>query len=866
MASPRTRRWGPLTALLVLSPLFLVAPWLTYKHHYALPTPITDLVDPTTNLPQLSESQILAYTKHLSEDIGYRTVGTYEHALADKWLHEKVEAMRRECEEVVRGTGRKLECEVWRQEGTGSHRFDMMGKRLYKHYVNLSNIIVRVSDGTPEGKQDAVLVNAHLDSTLPSPGAADDALSVGVMLECIRVLTHTPDWTPKHAIIFLFNHAEESLQDGSQLYSTQHPTASTVRAFINLEAAGTTGPELLFQATSEEMIEAYSKVPHPFGTVLANEVFSSGVLLSDTDFRQFELYLNITGLDMAVVTNSYMYHTRKDVVENIEPGVAQHMAENTLAILKHLTSEGSPLPSLTTGHKRPTTVFFSHLGYFFMYSFATAKAMYATLTVVAVAFVAATYRDPTLALGKGQPTVDVWRAQLRGVRAIVLAFVGALVAANAHAVIMHRVMGKNMSWFSSELSALVLYAPAALSGAFASQLLISPVHERTMFTALVLLLSGSALGVQMMGIGSAVMFFMAGLPLFVTLVVDRMINSSATSVSLAAYALGQIVPLVTGTQIICSVLDVFVPLTGRFGRDAPAEHIIATIVAITCAYTFPLVAPFAHRYGSQMLLYSVVGLNVVMYISAMIFASRSPFDAMHQRRLFVLSSDNITSRERYLHIGAADGAPGFEELVHDIAAQVGVAGTYAVQEEMDDWNGDWDVLYPFSAFMSPYKIPLPIDAGYVSPHAAGGEHEFTVQAVNDRVDTAAGTRSLTLKIVHPGVIWTVIAFDAHVLKWTLDDAPPDEHTRHHIKEASFYGTDVWSVDLVVKLPAEGKGKLKVNFVGVQENAMWPGKMRVKAEGGPSMALFEKLDGWVTERTGGEVDPMLLGSVGGVVVV
>ena len=81
-------------------------------------------------------------------------------------------------------------------------RFDILGKRIYKTYVNLSNIVVRISDGTPEGKEHAVLFNAHLDSTLPSPGAADDALSVGIMLDCMRVLIETPDWSPKHAIIF----------------------------------------------------------------------------------------------------------------------------------------------------------------------------------------------------------------------------------------------------------------------------------------------------------------------------------------------------------------------------------------------------------------------------------------------------------------------------------------------------------------------------------------------------------------------------------------------------------------------------------------------------------------------------------------
>ena len=80
--------------------------------------------------------------------------------------------------------------------------------------------------------------------------------------------------------------------------------------------------------------------------------------------------------------------------------------------------------------------------------------------------------------------------------------------------------------------------------------------------------------------------------------------------------------------------------------------------------------------------------------------------------------------------------------------------------------------------------------------------------LNDQINEAAGTRSFTLKAYHPGVIWTgkytffctlplpianhlisVIAFKVHVLKWTLDDSPPDEYARCHVKEASFYGQD-----------------------------------------------------------------------------
>ena len=95
----------------------------------------------------------------------------------------------------------------------------MMAKRLYKTYVGLSNIVVRISDGTAEGKEHAVLVNSHLDSTLPSPGAADDALSVGVMLECIRVLINDPSWEPTHAIVFCKNFLFLATLDWSNVYS-----------------------------------------------------------------------------------------------------------------------------------------------------------------------------------------------------------------------------------------------------------------------------------------------------------------------------------------------------------------------------------------------------------------------------------------------------------------------------------------------------------------------------------------------------------------------------------------------------------------------------------------------------------------------
>lgn len=100
-----------------------------------------------------------------------------------------------------------------------------------------------------------------------------------------------------------------------------------------------------------------------------------------------------------------------------------------------------------------------------------------------------------------------------------------------------------------------------------------------------------------------------------------------------------------------------------------------------------------------------------------------------------------------------------------------------------------------------------------------------------------------------------------MLAWSLDDNPPDERARHHIKEASFYGVEEWSVDLVIKA-----GELAVDHVGIREAVMWPGKRAQKEKGGRAMEMFEEMDAWLEESKGGTVDATMVGCVGGVTVL
>ncbi|EDR02638.1 uncharacterized protein LACBIDRAFT_332264 [Laccaria bicolor S238N-H82] len=97
-------RWGPLPSLLVLSPVLIGPPWLAYRRHRYLPAALTGLSNPVTGLPHISEAQILGVVKHLSEGIGYRTVGTSEHALADKYMVAQAEEVKKNCRKEVRAT------------------------------------------------------------------------------------------------------------------------------------------------------------------------------------------------------------------------------------------------------------------------------------------------------------------------------------------------------------------------------------------------------------------------------------------------------------------------------------------------------------------------------------------------------------------------------------------------------------------------------------------------------------------------------------------------------------------------------------------------------------------------------------------
>ena len=139
------------------------------------------------------------------------------------------------------------------------------------------------------------------------------------------------------------------------------------------------------------------------------------------------------------------------------------MGENVLSLMRYLSSAESPLPTLTEGYTRPSTVFFTHIGgAFFMYSFATAKVMYTLLLLASFVIVKITYVDPAPALKKVGD--GFWSEQIKGGVAVVFGAIGALLVPNLVAIVMKYILNKGMSWFADPLAPLGLYGPAAILG------------------------------------------------------------------------------------------------------------------------------------------------------------------------------------------------------------------------------------------------------------------------------------------------------------------------------------------------------------------------------------------------------------------
>ncbi|KAF9565623.1 hypothetical protein EC968_004055 [Mortierella alpina] len=788
--------WGIFLAFMALLVL------ITYQIHYTLPTPVRESINPVTGEVQFSEENVRVIVRHLSEDIGYRVVGTEQELETKQYLIKELTKLKDEAH--IAGLRRPATDDAL-------PNFDMW----VQMYTNMTNIVVRLSCG-PECDQNSVLLNAHYDTTLGSPGAADDALGVGVMMEMIRVLSLRPA-AKKNSIVFLFNGGEESLQDASHAFITSHELKENIRAVVNLEACGTSGPEILFQANSRAMIDAYGTVPYPHGTVLANDLFATGLILSDTDFRQFVDHGNLTGLDMAVYKNSYLYHTHLDLDEFMEAGLPQHMGENTLALATFLTEKADLVDLESTA----SVVFFDVFGQFFVsYSLTTALRIHLVVGGLALLSIVSSASRPTL-----RATVSIF-----------LSFLAALVLPNL-SVILLQSLGKPMQWFTHEWWSCLLFGPVAFAGMFLVQYFF---HDKKASTGANELSTFS--GVQVfytlclglasyVGFASSYVFALYSLSCTIALFFNqRRVAAAAlqddvkiSNVDYTTYFVGALMPTAYFSFVCFSLLDIFIPLTGRIGVDAPVDSIVAVLTGFICFVFCPPILAFTHRFGravlKKLILALLIAHLVILLISAIFVA---PYDELHPKRVFVQHLRNMTSGESILYVAHADAGP----LGRYVSQVESLFETKAQFKSGAENPGDWNSIYPFSQFLDSFVLDT---TPYIKAQTKNQTIAQTLQPLTDFVqeapqlmaenvsyDPETGTRKLTVLCTHPHYIWTVASFDTELVSWSLSSSSePFPHRSHYvIRHVGGYVSDGWRLDLEYRASGP-EDRLKIELTAME---------------------------------------------------
>lgn len=197
--------------------------------------------------------------------------------------------------------------------------------------ADVKNILARL-DGREAGP--AVMLAAHYDSVPAGPGASDDGAGIVSELEIARALKASPPL--RHSVIFLMDEGEEAGLLGAAAFVQDDPWAKDVRAVVNMDNRGTSGPVTMFETgnANEWVLRVYAKaVRHPNANSLSYTVYKS--LPNDTDFTVFK-HAGYQGLNFAFIDGVAHYHTPLDNVVNASVASIQNEGEDGLEAVRAL--------------------------------------------------------------------------------------------------------------------------------------------------------------------------------------------------------------------------------------------------------------------------------------------------------------------------------------------------------------------------------------------------------------------------------------------------------------------------------------------------------------------------------------------------
>ncbi|CAJ0606998.1 unnamed protein product [Cylicocyclus nassatus] len=543
--------------LLVIVVVFAIYGWVVYLHRRMPPVIGADYLN------EFSEERARVLLRELT-DLGPRPSGS------DALEHKSFDIMQRHLSAIrdkfaSRGVNR-FEMDVQRPSGC----FDLSFLSSFTLcYHKITNIVVRV--GPASGPTDqSLLLNSHYDSMPDTPGATDDAVSCAIMMDVLNVMAHS-DKPLRNDVVFLFNGAEENFLQGAHGFIENHPWRHTIHAFINLEGTGSGGREILFQAGpgNSWLLQTYLEAaPHPFCSVLAQEIFQSGIIPSDTDFRIFRL-------DIAYTKNGWVYHTEHDEEWRIEPGAIQRAGENVLAVVRAILK--SPyLVQAASFDEANKWVFYDVVGLFtIFYTVTIGKLLNYGACAVVVTLVA-------FRIVRGHYTLsDLGQAFWHHTCALI-----AMFATMVCVVVLVLKFDLLMCWYKMpEIVGPLYVLPMLIAGCtvhthFADKTKIRNI-EMVQYDSIVVTCAVVLFVMTSYNIASAffvlnyVLFPLLKDPLIFALGATGLVNRVTPRILLYTQLICFAPVFVFATYAISQCVDFFVPVMGRLGKAVNPEYIIA---------------------------------------------------------------------------------------------------------------------------------------------------------------------------------------------------------------------------------------------------------------------------------------------------
>ncbi|KDP44365.1 hypothetical protein JCGZ_20045 [Jatropha curcas] len=647
---------------LILFGVLVYSSWAVYYYQFeSLPSPLTA---GQAGKRGFSEVEAMKHVRALTQ-LGPHPVGSDALDLALQYVLAAAENIKKTAHWEV-----DVQVDLFHAKSGANRLVSGLFKGKTLVYSDLNHIVLRILPKyASEAGENAILVSSHIDTVFSTEGAGDCSSCVAVMLELSRGISQ---WAHgfKNAIIFLFNTGEEEGLNGAHSFMTQHPWNATIRMAIDLEAMGVGGKSGIFQAGPHPWaIENYaSAAKYPSGHIVAQDLFSSGIIKSATDFQVYKEVAGLSGLDFAYTDNSGVYHTKNDKIDLLKSGSLQHLGENMLAFLLQV----APTPHLPKGkamgeeekNGHDTAIFFDILGtYMIIYSQRFASMLHNSVILQSLLIWTA-----SLFMGGYPAVVSLGLSCLSAILMLVFSIGFAFLAA----FILPLISSSPVPYVASPWLVVGLFAAPAIIGALTGQhfgylilqmylsnvyskrKLLSSVNqadlikleaERWLFKAgfvqwLVLLILGNYYK-----IGSSYMaLFWLVPPAFAYGLLEATLTPARLPrpLKLATLLMGLAVPIVISSGTFIRLTATIIGIMVRFDRNPGStpewlgNAILSVFIAVIVCFTLIYVLSYVHLSGAKR---SIILATSVLFGVSLIFVSSGiipPFTGDAARALNVV--------------------------------------------------------------------------------------------------------------------------------------------------------------------------------------------------------------------------------------